>query len=122
VNIKTSAQAGSAAYAVAEAGGWQGSLNLQLVRGEGRAFYTVIATATVGGVVLCFTRMDAVKELFWSTVLNGVIAVPIMIVMMLLAAKSGIMGSHAASARLRILGWCATGVMTFTLLTMFLTL
>ncbi len=76
--------AGSAAYAVAEAAGWRGSLSLRLDRGEGRGFYGVIGAATVGGVILCFTPLDPVKELFWSAVLNGVIAVPIMAVMMLL--------------------------------------
>ena len=58
--------AGSAAYAVAEAAGWRGSLSLRLDRGEGRGFYGVIAAATVGGVILCFTPLDPVKELFWS--------------------------------------------------------
>src|SRR5439155_26831392 len=52
--------AGSAAYAVAEAAGWHGSLSLRLDRGEGRGFYGVIAVATAGGVALCFTPIDPV--------------------------------------------------------------
>lgn len=56
--------AGSAGYAVAEAAGWSGNLNARLERGEGRGFYSVIAAATVGGVILCFTPTDPVKELF----------------------------------------------------------
>jgi len=100
--------AGSAAYAVAEAVGWEGSLSLRLEQGEGRGFYGVVAAAMVGGVVLCFTPMDPVRELFWSAVLNGVIAVPIMAVMMILATRPGIMGPHVIGKRLRTLGWLAT--------------
>lgn len=100
--------AGSAGYAVSEAAGWQGSLSARLDRGEGRGFYGVIAAATVGGVVLCFTPADPVKELFWSAVLNGVIAVPIMAVMMLLASRRSTMGEHVIGVRLRWLGWIAT--------------
>ena len=114
--------AGSAAYAVAEAAGWQGSLSLRLDKGEGRGFYGVIAVATVGGVILCFTPTDPVKELFWSAVLNGVIAVPIMAVMMLLATRRDTMGDHVIGARLRWLGWIATAVMAVTVVAMFATI
>ena len=114
--------AGSAAYAVAEAAGWQGSLSLRLDKGEGRGFYGVIAAATVGGVILCFTPTDPVKELFWSAVLNGVIAVPIMVVMMLLASRRKTMGDHVIGPRLRWLGWMATAVMAATVIAMFATL
>jgi NRAMP (natural resistance-associated macrophage protein)-like metal ion transporter len=114
--------AGSAAYAVAEAAGWQGSLSARLDRGEGLGFYGVIAAATVGGVVLCFTPMDPVKELFWSAVLNGVIAVPIMVVMMLLASRPATMGVNVIGRRLRAMGWLATGVMAVTVAALFATL
>ncbi len=114
--------AGSAAYAVAEAAGLQGSLSLRLDKGEGRAFYGVIAAATVGGVLLCFTPTDPVKELFWSAVINGVIAVPIMVVMMLLASRTATMGAHVIGTRLRWLGWMATAAMTATVGAMLLTL
>jgi NRAMP (natural resistance-associated macrophage protein)-like metal ion transporter len=103
--------AGSAAYAVAEAAGWEGSLSLRLEQGQGRGFYSVIAVATLGGVLLCFTPVDPVRELFWSAVLNGVIAVPIMVVMMLLAGKRSVMGPHVIGRRLRWLGWLATAAM-----------
>ncbi len=106
--------AGSAAYAVAEVAGWRGSLNLKLERGEGRGFYGVIAAATLGGVALCFTPMDPVKELFWSAVFNGVTAVPIMVAMMVLATRPSVMGGHAIGKRLRVMGWLATGVMALT--------
>jgi NRAMP (natural resistance-associated macrophage protein)-like metal ion transporter len=114
--------AGSAAYAVAEAAGWKGGLRARLEKGEGRAFYSVIAAATVGGVILCFTPTDPVKELFWSAVLNGVIAAPIMAVMMLLASRRTIMGEYVIGRRLRWLGWIATGVMAGTVVAMFATL
>ncbi|HEY6355490.1 MAG TPA: divalent metal cation transporter, partial [Burkholderiaceae bacterium] len=114
--------AGSAAYAVAEAAGWHGSLSLRLDRGEGRGFYGVIAVATLGGVALCFTPTDPVKELFWSAVLNGVIAVPIMAVMMLLATRRSAMGQHVIGGRLSWLGWLATAAMAATVVAMIATL
>ena len=114
--------AGSAAYAVAEAAGWPGSLSLRVDQGEGRGFYGVIAAATVGGVVLCFTPTDPVKELFWAAVLNGVIAVPIMAVMMLLASSSETMGAHVIGVRLRWMGWIATAVMAVMVVAMLVTL
>ncbi len=111
--------AGSAAYAVAEVAGWRGSLSLKLERGEGRGFYGVIAAATLGGVALCFSPMDPVKELFWSAVFNGIAAVPIMAAMMVLASRTQIMGTHVIGHRLRRTGWLATGVMAVAVLAMF---
>jgi NRAMP (natural resistance-associated macrophage protein)-like metal ion transporter len=108
--------AGSAAYAVAEVAGWRGSLSRKLERGEGRGFYGVVAAATLGGVALCFTPMDPVKELFWSAVFNGVAAVPIMAAMMLLASRRAVMGEHTIGPRLRLLGWAATAVMAAAVL------
>ncbi|MEI7444752.1 MAG: Nramp family divalent metal transporter [Burkholderiales bacterium] len=106
--------AGSAAYAVAEAAGWRGSLSLRLQAGEGRGFYGVIAAATLGGVALCFTPIDPVRGLFWSAVINGVIAVPIMVVMMLLVSRTDVMGEHVIGRTLRRMGWAATAVMALT--------
>lgn len=114
--------AGSAAYAVAEAAGWQGTLSSRLDKGEGRAFYGLISAATILSVILCFTPIDPVKELFWSAVINGVIAVPIMAVMMLLASSSSSMGEHVISRRLRYLGWIATAAMAITVAAMLVTL
>jgi NRAMP (natural resistance-associated macrophage protein)-like metal ion transporter len=113
--------AGSAAYAVAEAAGWHGSLSLRLDKGEGRGFYGVIAAATLVGVGLCFTPADPVKELFWAAVLNGVVAVPIMGVMMLLSSDRKTMGENLIGARLRALGWLATAAMGVTVVATFLT-
>ena len=108
--------AGSAAYAVAEAAGWRGSLDLRLQKGEGRGFYGVMAAATLGGVLLCFMPVDPVRQLFWAAVLNGVIAVPIMAVMMLLATDRAVMGPHVIGRRLRWAGWVATLAMALTVL------
>jgi NRAMP (natural resistance-associated macrophage protein)-like metal ion transporter len=106
--------AGSAAYAVAESAGWQGSLALHLERGQGKGFYAIIAAATLGGVGLCFMPVDPVRALFWAAVINGVISVPIMAVMMMLAGRRAIMGGHVLGVRLRWLGWAATGLMGLT--------
>lgn len=115
--------AGSAAYAVAEAAGWPGgSLSARLDRGEGRGFYGVLAAATVGGVFLCFTPSDPVKELFWAAVFNGVIAVPIMCVMMLLASRRETMGAHVIGSRLKRLGWIAIAAMALTVAATLVTL
>ena len=113
--------AGSAAYAVAGATGWRGSLSLRLDHGEGRRFYGVIAAATIGGVILCFTPADPVKELFWTAVINGVVAVPIMAVLMRLASNPRVMGAHVISRRVRWLGWLTTALMGATVVGMFLT-
>ena len=114
--------AGSAGYAVAEAAGWSGTLSARLDRGEGGGFYGVISASTVGGVILCFTPMDPIKELFWSAVLNGVIAVPIMAVMMMLASRRATMGEYVIGARLRWLGWAAVAVMAVTVVAMLATI
>jgi NRAMP (natural resistance-associated macrophage protein)-like metal ion transporter len=113
--------AGAAGYAVAEAAGWQGTLYSRLDKGEGLGFYGVIAAATVGGVILCFTPADPVKELFWSAVINGVIAVPIMVVM-LLASRADTMGVHVIGTRLLRMGWAATAAMAVTVAAMLVTL
>jgi NRAMP (natural resistance-associated macrophage protein)-like metal ion transporter len=109
--------AGSAAYAVAEAFEWKGSLDLKLL--EAREFYGIIALATLGGTALDFTPIDPIKGLFWSAVINGVIAVPIMVVMMLLADDERVMGEFTVTRRLKALGWLATWTMAAAVVAMF---
>jgi NRAMP (natural resistance-associated macrophage protein)-like metal ion transporter len=101
--------AGSAAYAVTETFEWRRGLDLKLL--EAREFYAIIAMATLGGVALDFSPIDPIKALFWSAVINGVIAVPIMVVMMLLADDAKVMGRFIVTRRLKALGWLATGTM-----------
>ena len=111
--------AGSAAYAVAETFEWKRGLDLKLL--EAREFYTFIALATLGGVALDFSPIDPIKALFWSAVINGVIAVPIMVVMMLLADDPKVMGGFTVTRRLKALGWLATGTMAAAVAAMFAT-
>ena len=112
--------AGSAAYAVAESRRWPIGLGLPLL--EARGFYAIVTVATVIGVALAFTDIDPIKALIWSAVINGVIAVPIMVVMMLLVAKPEVMGTFTARPRLKALGWLATAVMAAAVVAMFATL
>ena len=89
---------------------------------EGRGFYGIIAIATLGGVILDFTPADPMRELFWSAVINGVIAVPIMVVMMLLGSNQQVMGQFVIRRRLRALGWLATAAMALAVAAMFVTM
>ncbi len=111
--------AGSAAYAVAESYKWRIGLGRELM--EARGFYLILAVATLLGVALNFTSIDPIKALFWSAVINGVIAVPIMAVMMLLASRTDVMAQFVVTLRLRILGWLATAVMALAVLAMGIT-
>jgi NRAMP (natural resistance-associated macrophage protein)-like metal ion transporter len=106
--------AGSAAYAVAESFGWRIGLGLELAKARG--FYAIVTVATVLGVTLNFTPVDPIKALFWSAVINGVVAVPIMVVMMLMAVRKDVMGSFVVSRGLAILGWLATATMGLVVL------
>jgi NRAMP (natural resistance-associated macrophage protein)-like metal ion transporter len=111
--------AGSAAYAVAEIFNWSSSLGMELKAAKG--FYAIIALATLVGVLLDFSSIDPVKALLWSAVINGVISVPLMIAMMRIATQQKVMGKFVIGARLKWLGWLATGVMTVAVLAFGLT-
>lgn len=108
--------AGSAAYAVAESFDWQSGMDRKLP--EALGFYGIIGIATIGGVALTFTHLDPVRALVWSAEINGIIAVPIMAVMMILASRADVMGDFVIRPRLRRLGWAATAVMAVTVLAM----
>jgi NRAMP (natural resistance-associated macrophage protein)-like metal ion transporter len=112
--------AGSAAYAIAGALRWKNSLELDL--GSAKKFYAIIIAATLAGTAMCFTHIDPMRALYWSAVLNGVIAVPVMVVVMRLATRPAVMGDLPVSLRLRVLGWLCTGVMALAVLAMFATL
>jgi NRAMP (natural resistance-associated macrophage protein)-like metal ion transporter len=111
--------AGSTAYAVGEVLQWR--VGLAQRPGRARAFYGTIAAATVIGAVLNFTPLDPIKALFWSAVINGVTAVPIMVMIMLLASRRRVMGQFTLGPVLKSLGWTATGVMTAAAIGMFAT-
>ena len=101
--------AGSAAYGVSEAFGWHATLEARAPDAAG--FYTIIAAATVIGFGLGFTGIDAIHMLVWSAVLNGIVAVPIMAMMMVIVTHTGLMGRFSARAWLIALGWVGTGLM-----------
>ena len=108
--------AGSAAYAVAESLRWPIGLGLTLA--EARGFYVVLSVATLLGVAIDFYGADSIRMLVWAAMVNGIIAVPIMGVMMLLAAKPAVMGPFVIGARLKALGWLATAVMAAAVVAM----
>jgi NRAMP (natural resistance-associated macrophage protein)-like metal ion transporter len=112
--------AGSAAYAVGEAFGFHVGLARKFNRAK--AFYAVIAVATLVGVGLNYTPIDPVKALFWSAVVNGVVAVPIMVMMMILGSKKAVMGTFILPPALKVVGWLATGVMAIAAVGMFATM
>jgi NRAMP (natural resistance-associated macrophage protein)-like metal ion transporter len=109
--------AGSAAYAVAESFRWPIGLGLKLA--EARGFYAVLSMATIVGVAIDLSGMDSIKALLWAAVINGVVAVPIMAVMMLLAVKPAVMGPLVITRRLSFLGWFAVAVMALAVAAMF---
>jgi NRAMP (natural resistance-associated macrophage protein)-like metal ion transporter len=112
--------AGSAAYAIAGAMRWKNSLELQY--SGARKFYAIIIGATLIGTALCFTDIDPIRALYWSAVVNGVISVPVMVLVMLLATRKAVMGALVISRRLAVLGWLCTGVMAAAVLAMFATM
>jgi NRAMP (natural resistance-associated macrophage protein)-like metal ion transporter len=101
--------AGSAAYAVGEANGWK--CGLEHKPWEAVGFYGVIACATVIGIAIDWSPLDPIKALFWSAVINGIVAVPIMAAMMIVVSRHKPMGKFVASPALKITGWAATLVM-----------
>ena len=111
--------AGSAAYALGEALRWPVGLARRPLRAK--AFYGTIAIATALGVVLNASPIDPIKALFWSAVINGVVAVPIMAMMMLMAVRPTIMGEFTLSRPLRLMGWLSTAVMLAAAVGMFAT-
>jgi NRAMP (natural resistance-associated macrophage protein)-like metal ion transporter len=110
--------AGSAAYAVAETFRWPIGLGLTLA--QARGFYAILTVATVLGVAVDLYGVDSMRMLVWAAIVNGIISVPIMAVMMLLAANPAVMGPFVISRRLKALGWLAVAVMAAAVVAMFL--
>ncbi len=101
--------ASSAAYAVAEAFEWPEGLERPWR--EARGFYAIIVVATLAGTMISFTPIDSMRALYWSAVINGVVSVPIMAVMMVLAADPKVMGTLTIRRKTRAFGWGAVALM-----------
>jgi Mn2+/Fe2+ NRAMP family transporter len=108
--------AGSAAYALSEALGWRAGLELK--PRQARGFYGVITLAVTAAVLLDFSGINPIMALFWSAVVNGIVAVPVMAVIMLLAGRRRVMGDFAVHHWQRRFGWGATGLMALAALVM----
>ena len=111
--------AGSAAYALGEALSWR--VGLRHLPGRARRFYAAITIATLLGIGVNFSPLDPMKALFWSAVINGMIGMPIMVMMMLMAAKPAVMGEFVLQPMLKGLGWLCTAVMGVTVAVMIAT-
>jgi len=101
--------AGSAAYAVTEMTGFPGSLDAKLIKA--RLFYATIAITTLAGASLDTVGIDPARALYWAAVVNGILAAPLMAVMMLIVSNPRAMGRLTVSDRTKVLGWVATAVM-----------
>jgi NRAMP (natural resistance-associated macrophage protein)-like metal ion transporter len=107
--IGVPALAGSGAYALCEAMGWKWGLERKVA--EARWFYGVIALSVLAALVIQYSPINPMKALFWSAVINGVVAVPLMIVIIILVSRKSVMGVFTAGRPIVILGWIATAVM-----------
>lgn len=112
--------AGSAAYAVAETFGWPSTLEAKFPQAVG--FYTIILAATIIGFAMGFLPIDPIRLLVWTAVINGIAAVPIMILMMLIVTNKTAMGRFRARPSLAWAGWCATALMGGVALALFYSL
>ncbi len=112
--------AGSAAYGVSEAFKWKASL--EKTAGHARRFYATIAVATLLGLLQNFLHMNPIKALFWSAVLNGVVAGPVIASMVILGSNPKVMGEFTLPGYLRVIGWIGAAVMFAASVGMFATM
>jgi Mn2+/Fe2+ NRAMP family transporter len=110
--------AGAAAYALSEAMGWSWGLERTVRQASG--FYGVIALSLLAALVIQYSPISPMKALFWSAVLNGLVAVPLLVVILLLASKESVMGQFVAPRAIRVLGWITTAVMGMAAIWMFI--
>jgi Mn2+/Fe2+ NRAMP family transporter len=101
--------AGSGAYALSEAMGWRRGLQRQAT--DARGFYGVLAVSVLAGLGIQYLPISPMKALFWSAVINGVVAVPLMAVIVVLVSNRTVMGPFTASRPIIVLGWLATAIM-----------
>jgi NRAMP (natural resistance-associated macrophage protein)-like metal ion transporter len=111
--------AGSAAYALGEARKWP--IGLARKPKNAKAFYLAIATATSIGILINFSPINPIKALYWSAVINGIVAVPVMVIMMLMAVNAKVMGKFTIPLAMRVTGWGATLVMGLAVIGMAVT-
>jgi NRAMP (natural resistance-associated macrophage protein)-like metal ion transporter len=111
--------AGSGAYALGEALGWTTGLDRQPL--DAKAFYGTIAVSTLIGILINFVGLDPIKALFWSAVINGVVAVPLMVIIMLMAMRRDVMGRFVLPRALWAMGWLCTAAMAVAVGIMFAT-
>jgi Mn2+/Fe2+ NRAMP family transporter len=111
--------AGSGAYALGEALGWTTGLDRKPL--DAKAFYATIAVSTVIGILINFVGLDPIKALFWSAVISGVVSVPLMVIIMLMAVRHDVMGRFVLPRALWAMGWLCTGVMAVAVGLMFAT-
>jgi Mn2+/Fe2+ NRAMP family transporter len=88
---------------------------------DAKAFYGAIGTATLIGVAINFVSLDPIKALFWSAVINGVVAVPLMVVIMLMAMRRSVMGAFTLPPLLWAMGWLSAAAIGAAVTAMFLT-
>ena len=112
--------AGAAAYAVAEACNWRGTLEDR--PHLAKKFYAVVASSMILGLVLDYAGFNAVKMLFWSAVLNGVLAPPLVVLVVLLTSSKAIMGDRTNPPVLKWLGWATAVIMAAAAIAMFATM
>ncbi len=110
--------AGSGAYAMSEAMGWKWGLEMKPREAPG--FYAVIALAMLAALAIQFSPINPMKALFWSAVINGVVAVPLMVVILIIAQRKSVMGEFTENKLILALGWIAVAVMAVAALRMVL--
>jgi Mn2+/Fe2+ NRAMP family transporter len=110
--------AGSGAYALSETMGWRTGLERKAT--DARGFYGVIAISVLAGLGIQYLPISPMKALFWSAVINGIVAVPLMVVILLLVSKKSVMGAFTVSRPYVVLGWIATAVMGAAAVWMFI--
>jgi len=111
---------GSAAYAIGEALRWPVGLARKPL--EARSFYITLVIATVVGTIINFLPVDPIRALYWSAVINGVMAAPVIVMMMLLASSRRVMGEFTLSAPMKLLGWTTAVVMALCVVGLFVTM
>ncbi|MFL5625507.1 MAG: divalent metal cation transporter, partial [Ktedonobacteraceae bacterium] len=111
---------GSAAYALAEALGWRHGLDKKPTRAK--QFYIIIVVATIVGMLINFIGINPISALFWTAIINGVLAPPLLVLLMLIANNPKVMGERVNGRWLNLGGWITTLIMFAAALALFLTL